>query len=363
MMPKAHAEAAPPPARHRLTWQGWCVLGLVIPLSATLLLPAWQPQPYAAALATGLLLALGIARWKAPQSLHGVSGEWVLPRSAHAVASATVGARLSAPNGAPPFVLLAWQPTERKYAVAARLIGLGARGSQKAPASRLTWITSFPRRGLHRLPPLCVSTSQPFGLISTTIPIGSGCDFLVFPALGQIRRAFEIELQRWLESHPLLTDPGNDELAQLRPYRPGDHPHSVHWKASARRQSLLVMERHTAGNRKLALVVDTASGAKVWKLERLISVAATLVDYFCAKGWSLSLYGLFAPEGIHGAREEMLEALALAEMQSGQIRGLIPEHEASIVLSLHPLTEPPSHALVLTLAECEQFVALPPRVH
>lgn len=363
MIPEAHAEVTPPVARHRLTWQGWCVLGLVVPLSATLLLPAWQPQPYTAALATGLLLALGLARWKAPQSLHGVSGEWVLPRSAHALASSTVGARLSASHGAPPLALLAWQPAERKTEVTARLTGLEAQSSRNALATRLTWITRFPKRGLQRLSPLSVSTSQPFGLVSTTIPIGTGCEFLVYPALGQIRRAFELELQRWMESHPLLTQPGSDELAHLRPYRPGDHPHSVHWKASARRQSLIVMERHTAGSRKLALVVDTASGAKVWKFERLISVAATLVDYFCTKGWSLSLYGLFAPDGIHAGREGMLEALALAEMQNGEIRGLIPERAATIVLILHPLAEPPPHALVLTLAECEQFVALPPRVH
>lgn len=363
MKPEAHADLMPPVARHRLTWQGWGALGLVVPLSATLLMPAWQPQPYAAALAIGLLLALGLARWKAPHSLHGIIGEWVLPRSAHALASSTVGARLSATHETPPLVLLAWQPTDRKLGVAARLIGLEAQSSRKMPATRLSWITRFPRRGLQRLPPLSVSTSQPFGLVSSTVPIGPGCEFLVFPALGQIRRAFEIEMLRWMENHPLLTDPGNDELAQLRPYRAGDHPHSVHWKASARRGALHVMERHAAGSRKLALVVDTASGAKAWKFERLISVAATFVDYFCAKGWALSLYGLFAPEGIHGAREGMLEALALAQMQSGQIRALIPEREAAIVLSLHPLAETPSHALVLSLAECEQFVALPPRVH
>lgn len=193
--------------------------------------------------------------------------------------------------------------------------------------------------------------------------MGSGCEFLVFPALGQIRRAFELELQRWIESNPLLSDQGNDDLAHLRPYRPGDHPHSVHWKASARRQSLLVMERHTAGRRKLALVVDTAFGTKVWKLERLISVAATLVDYFCTKGWSLSLYGLFAPEGVHAGMVGMLEALALAEMQSGEVRPLIPEREAAIVLSAYPLAETPPLALILTLAECEEFVAWRPRVH
>jgi uncharacterized protein (DUF58 family) len=334
-----------------------------VPLGATLLVPALQPQPYAAALAIGLLLALGLARWRSPRSLHDISGEWILPSSAHAVAITTVGARLSATDGAPPLVLLAWQPTERKSGVAALLNGLEALGSRRGPATRVTWVTSFPKRGLQRLPPLSVTTTQPFGLVSTTMPIGHGAEILVFPALGQIRRAFELELRRWMESQPLLTLFGNDELSHLRSYRPGDHPHSVHWKASARRQSLLVMERHTAGSRKLALVIDTCSGARIWKLERLISAAATLVEHFCAKGWSLTLYGLFAPEGIHAGREALLEALALAEMQSGEIRDLIPEQEPAIVLSQRSLPETPPNALVLTLAECEQLIALPPRVH
>ena len=165
MTPEAHAEGTPPAARHRLTWQGWCVLGLVLPLGTTLLMPAWQPQPYAAAFALGLLLALGLARWKAPRSLHGISGEWVLPRSAHALASTTVGARLSAVHGTPPLVLMAWQPTERKFGAAARLTGLDAQSSRRTPATRLSWLTRFSRRGLQRLPPLSVSTSQPFGLV------------------------------------------------------------------------------------------------------------------------------------------------------------------------------------------------------
>jgi uncharacterized protein (DUF58 family) len=337
-------------------------LAFVAPLAATLLMPAWQPQPYAAVLAIGLTLALGLARWSAPQSPQGVRGEWILPRSTHAVAITNLGARLSALDGAPPLELLAWQPPKRKSEVTARLPGLEAQSSRKGAANRLTWVTSFPKRGLQPLPPLSVRTSHPFGLISTTIPIGHESEILVFPALGQIRRAFELEMQRWMESQPLATLFGNDELSHLRPYRPGDRPHSVHWKASARRQSLIVMERHTAGTRKLALVVDTCSGARIWKMERLISVAATLVHYFCAKGWSLTLYGPFAPEGIHGPSEGLLEALALAEMQNAEIRDLIPEADATIVLSQHPLIEPPSHALVLTLAECEQLIALPSRI-
>jgi hypothetical protein len=122
------------------------------------------------------------------------------------------------------------------------------------------------------------------------------------------------------------------------------------------------MERHAAGYRKIALVIDPAVEARAWKFERLISVAATLVDYFCAKGWSLSLYGTFAPEGVDGARESLLGALALAERQRGEILTLIPERQASIVLCVEPVVDAPPHALALTLADCEDLVELSPRI-
>jgi uncharacterized protein (DUF58 family) len=254
---------------------------------------------------------------------------------------------------------VAWNPAERKFDIAARLPGFGTELSEK---SRVTWPISFPKRGLWRLPALSATASQPFGLVSATAPIGRESDILVLPAIGQILSGFELEMQRWMETQPLLTLLGNDELSHLRPYRPGDHPHSVDWKATARRRSLLVMERHSAGSRKVALVVDTHPGPKVWKTERLISAAATLIDHFCTRGWSISLYGLFAPEGLHAARESLLEVLALAEMQSGEIHTVIPDREPAVVLSERYLPERPPNALVLTLAECERFIVLPGRV-
>lgn len=355
---KAEASTPAPASRARFTLLGWLVLGEAALLAATLFIPSVQPRPLGAALGLGLLAALALAVWKTPRSLSGVRGSWVLPSVAHAGEEVSVGASLTAPQGAPPLVLEAWQPLVRRHEIMARLTGLDAL------PTRPTWTTRFPRRGLNRLPPLTVRTVQPFGLVSAGVQVGPASELLVLPALGRIRKELRTRLNRWLEAQAITTDLGDDELARLRDYRPGDHPHRIHWKASARHRTLLVAERHAPGCRRLALVVDTSAGPDARKLERLICVAATLVDHFTGAGWSVSLHGHFAPLGVEGPRLRLLETLALAGAANGELIDAIPPNRTTVVLALNQpeLAAVMPKPLVLLLAECEQLVWLPRRV-
>lgn len=345
-------------ARARLTLLGWLVLAEATLLAATLFIPSVQPKPLGAALGLGLFMALGLAMWRTPRSLDGVRGVWILPASAHAGEEVTVGASLIATNGAPPLILEAWQPLVRRFEVMARLTGL-----DHLP-TRPSWSTRFPRRGLNRLPPLTVNTIQPFGLISAAVEIGPASEFLVLPTLGRIRRELRTRLNRWLEAQAITQELGDDELARLRDYRAGDHPHRIHWKASARHRTLLVAERHAPGCRRLALVVDTSTGADARKLERLICVAATLVDHFTSEGWVVSLHGHFAPLGVDGQRLRLLETLALAGATNGELLDSVPPNRTTVVLALNPLdiSSLMPKPLVLSLDECEQLVWLPRRM-
>ena len=345
-------------SRARLTLLGWLVLAEATLLAATLFIPSVQPKPLGAALGLGLFMALGLAMWRTPRSLDGVRGVWILPASAHAGEEVTVGASLIATNGAPPLILEAWQPLVRRFEVMARLTGL-----DHLP-TRPSWSTRFPRRGLNRLPPLTVSTVQPFGLISAAVEIGPASEFLVLPTLGRIRRELRTRLNRWLEAQAITQELGDDELARLRDYRVGDHPHRIHWTASARHRTLLVAERHAPGCRRLALVVDTSTGADARKLERLICVAATLVDHFTSEGWAVSLHGHFAPLGVDGQRLRLLETLALAGATNGELLDSVPPNRTTVVLALNPLdiSSLMPKPLVLSLDECEQLVWLPRRM-
>lgn len=345
-------------ARARFTLLGWLVLAEAILLAATLFIPSVQPKPLGAALGLGLIVALLYAVWRTPRSLLDVRGTWVLPTIAHAGDEVTLGASLTATSGAPPLALEAWQPLVRRHEVMARISGLDGL------PTRPSWTTRFPRRGLNRLPPLTVRTVQPFGLVSAGVQVGPATELLVLPTLGRIRKELRTRLNRWLEAQAITTELGDDELARLRDYRPGDHPHRIHWKASARHRTLLVAERHSPGCRRLALVVDTSAGADARKLERLICVAATLVDHFTGEGWAVSLHGHFAPNGIEGSRLRLLETLALAGATNGELLDVVPTNRTTVILALN---QPEVAALmpkplVLLLAECENLVWLPRRV-
>jgi uncharacterized protein (DUF58 family) len=334
---------------------GWVALGESAFLASTVL---WQPRPLGLALALGLLGGLCLAGWRAQGALRSVRAAWTLPSPPHAGDETTVISSLSAVGGAPPLQVRALSVVTKRLEIVARLPGLDAM------PTRAQWTTRFPRRGLVSLPRVTVSTDQPFGLVVASRAVGDVADLLVLPAIGRLRRDLRARIDQWLEAQAATTDPGDDEIARLRPYRPGDHPHRIHWKASARHRGLLVAERHAPGTRRLALVVDTASAGDSRRLERIICVAATLTDYLIGLGWSVTLHAGFAPHGCGGDRARLFEALALAGSSTEAVTAFIPPHRTALILSINPL--PPLDLrpapLNLTLSECERLVRLPRRL-
>jgi uncharacterized protein (DUF58 family) len=310
-------------------------------------------------LASALGAAVAVAAWRAPRLLRRVEGEWVVPGPVHALQETTVGAALSSAGGAAPFELEAFNPTTRRADAVLRLKGLGA------IEIRPSWTARFPRRGLVKLPPLVARCDQPFGLLSAARAISQETEVLVLPALGSTKKGLQARLQSWLEMHATTTsDAGDDELAQLRQYRPGDPPHSIHWRASARARELMVAERHALGCRRLALVVDTAAEGDSARLERLISAAATLVHELSLQGWSMTLHGSFAPNGVHGGRDRLMEALALTSSGDGGVAEFVPPGVPALVLCLGepPRLELTPRPLALSLSEVEGLVHVPSRV-
>ena len=72
---------------------------------------------------------------------------------------------------------------------------------------------------------------------------------------------------------------GPGEFHSLREYVDGDEPRSIHWRASARGEALLVKQHAVEGLRRMLVVLDTdpASYADPSSFERAITVAASLV--------------------------------------------------------------------------------------
>jgi len=310
-------------------------------------------------LAGGILTAVLISLWRTPRHLARIQARWTIPGPIYALEEATIGAVLSAPRSSGPFSLEAINPTTRRLDEVLRLRGLSAISIFPS------WSVRFPRRGVQRLPPLIARCDQPFGMLSSGRAISPEAEILVLPAIGSVKKGLYTKLRSYLELHAIITsEAGDDELAQLREYRPGDAPHSIHWRASARARTLLVAERHTMGGRQLALVIDCAAEGEAVRFERLLCAAATLVVELCKLSWRITLHGAFAPGGVHGTELRLLEALALASSDARGVAEFVPIGTPSLVLCLHepPTMECEPRPLVLDLREIENLVHIPSRV-
>jgi uncharacterized protein (DUF58 family) len=143
------------------------------------------------------------------------------------------------------------------------------------------------KRGLQRIDRLRVSSSHPFGLFRVWTWVYAPITVIVYP--------------RPAGSLPLPTDSaasagtrprsagGSEEWFGLRPFREGDSPRQVAWKAYAREAPLLVKEYSSAGSPLRMLSLSAAGQPDIES--RLQQLARWIVDAEAAG----DLYGLELP--------------------------------------------------------------------
>ena len=134
-------------------------------------------------------------------------------------------------------------------------------------------------RGIVRLGPLIVEHRDPLGIARTRtllldvdeVFVAPRSYLLDMPQLGQgVLGAHLLAMARRL---------GPGEFHGLREYVDGDEPRSIHWKASARSEQLLVKEHTTEGLRRCTVALDSSTNGyrDPEGFERAITVAASLV--------------------------------------------------------------------------------------
>jgi len=347
------------PPRWRPTWLGWLLIAEGVALLATVLWTV-QARPLASVLGLALLAVMATNAWCSRRWIATLAGHHQSPMRVIAGDDTLLTAVISSELPTPPVIISGTAPdgTVQTLGQLAEINGQGV---------RLAWSVRFPRRGWNVVAPLRAANEQPFGVGTAQRLIGPSLEILVLPAQGLIRRELRTRLDTWMEQVATGTDPGEDEPARLRPYRSGDPPRSVNWRASARARELLVTERHTPAARHLALVIDTdATGVTTRRLDRLVSVAATLIDHLIRRGWEISLHGHFSPTGIIGDRDRLIATLAVLEPQitEGDLGDCLPRHRTCLVLAARAIELPQRHPrpLLLTLDECEKLVRLPKRL-
>jgi uncharacterized protein (DUF58 family) len=134
-------------------------------------------------------------------------------------------------------------------------------------------------RGIIELGPLEAEVSDPLGLLKRTRLVAGSDHVIVAPRAHSLTmpQLGSGPLGRHLLAQARRLGPG--EFHSLREYVDGDEPRSIHWRASARGESILVKQHSVEGLRRMLVVLDTdpASYADASSFERAITVAASLV--------------------------------------------------------------------------------------
>ena len=182
-------------------------------------------------------------------------------------------------------------------------------------------------RGRYHFGPFRISTRFPLGLVSRSATVNDEDELIVFPRPGRL-------LPRWKHmSQAQLIGTGGARSRQglvegdfygLRDYRSGDSRRWIHWRTSARRNTLAVRQFEQPRTQDIALLLD------LWQPERpgddqrdnvelAISFAATIAEDLCRHGGNRLGIGIAGEEvswkqGVSSRPllTEVMEQLALA---------------------------------------------------
>ena len=129
-------------------------------------------------------------------------------------------------------------------------------------AVRLRYTIRAPHRGIFPVGPLVVDYEDPFGLLHTTLRVGAQDQLIVAPPLMRLPSTGG-SLTRAEGESAVIQRRASGSFDDLitREYRPGDALRRVHWKASARRGTLMVRQEEPRSHPEARLLLDTRRAA------------------------------------------------------------------------------------------------------
>lgn len=217
----------------------------------------------------------------------------------------------------------------------------------------LTYAVEPAVRGVHVLGPVKVDATDPLGLFFFDARIACPTELVVHPA-PVVRREHTTggEGRFGLRERDGAVRRGEGlEFHGVREYRPGDSPRRVHWRTSARRGTLAVVEFERAFQQDLMLALDLGEGTEHGEgrettLEYAVKAAATLAHRILVDGGGVTLVSQEGTVAIRAgesdaeaARYRLFDALARARARSplslAQVlaRVRIPEGAELVVLT------------------------------
>lgn len=147
---------------------------------------------------------------------------------------------------------------------------------------RLTLHVTARRRGVIDIGPTSLELRDPLGLCARATTVAPAQRLLVRPARVSVTAPSlddaDGALVDALRKVPSLA-PSDNDFRGVRSYRPGDDVRRVNWRASARRDSVLVNEFEPVRRLELQVMLDTERTRHTDEsFELAVSIAASLVD-------------------------------------------------------------------------------------
>jgi uncharacterized protein (DUF58 family) len=210
----------------------------------------------------------------------------------------------------------------------------------------------FRRRGCYQQDGFGVATRFPFSFLVKTRLVPLKREVIVYPSVDPTDEFFEVLPMITGEFEAFVRGRGYG-LYRIREYEPGDTARHVHWKASAKTQTLKVREFTREDERKLRIVFDNPppGGVAEPNYENAVALAASLAWHFDQEDTDLS----FAASGYPGAADlhEFLRYLALVAPREGGtvLDDLEVTDDYNVILTARPRGSIPTR-----LWACSYFV-------
>ncbi len=173
------------------------------------------------------------------------------------------------------------------------------------------------QRGIHRFDPLKATSHAPFGIFARQGTITADAALLVYPEVRPLRRLELLDRRQTLQQLRARAGHGS-EIIGTRPYRPGDSPRHIHWRSSARQQSLISKEFADDAQPALLLTLDCFAHPypTATAFETSVKIATAVGEYALRSGYRVELLANehTDPKAAHMPHEEtwhtLLERLA-----------------------------------------------------
>ncbi len=212
------------------------------------------------------------------------------------------------------------------------------------------------RWGVYDLCAVKVRARDPWRLVTWEGRVGASHRLKAYPRPLTLRRLLApMETQAFAGSRVARTKGDGVEYADIRDFVPGDRVRSINWRASARRQGLVVTDRHPERNTDVVLFVDSFADVRDGDrsvLDDAVRAAAALAARYLEHRDRVGLVGFggvlrwLQPGMGSTQRYRLVETLletGVAPTYTWRDVNVIPARilpPAALVLALSPLVDP-----------------------